>query len=126
MSDEIPEKLQYNMLGDDQSSETDKIAKYTGDVDWSYLKPHFKNEAMIYVDPELTLSDVAEVFVHDDREKVQAWLKTADLVKPSSLHAEWWEYDETRFTAVVISPFVLAQPLPKDKVSTEDNGREES
>ncbi len=119
MSDKSPEKLQYKMLGDDQNSETEKIAKYTGDVDWTYLKPHFNNGAMIYVDPELTLSDVAEVFVQDDKEKVQVWLKTADLVKPSSLHAEWWEYDETRFTAVVVNPFVLAQPLSKDSASTE-------
>jgi len=114
MSEEPPEKLQYNMLGEDQSSESEKIAKYTGDVDWTYLKPHFNNNAMIYVDPELNLSEVAEVFVQDDKQKVQAWLKTADLVKPSSLHAEWWEYDETRFTAVVVNPFVLAQPLPKE------------
>jgi len=115
MSEESPKKLKYGMLGEDQQSETEKIAKYTGDVDWTYLKPHFNNDAMIYVDPELKLSDVAEVFVKDDKAQVQAWLKTADLVKPSSLHAEWWEYDETRFTAVVVNPFVLAQPLPKEE-----------
>ena len=122
MSEETPKKLQYNILGDDSSSETEKIAKYTGDVDWTYLKPHFKNNAMIYVDPQLTLSEVAEVFVHDHKEQVQAWLKTADLVKPSSLHAEWWEYDKTRFTAVVVNPFVLAQPIPKqeDSIKSEN------
>jgi len=74
---------------------------------------HFKNGAMIYVDPELNLQEVAQVFIEDNKTQVQAWLKSADLVKPSSLHAEWWEYDESRFTAVVITPFVLAQPLEK-------------
>lgn len=117
MNEEQPEKLQYDILGEDESSVTEKIAKYTGDVDWTYLKPHFKNEAMIYVDPELDLRQVAEAFVKDDKPKVESWLKAADLVKPSSLHAEWWEYDETRFTAVVITPFVLAQPLPKEEIA---------
>jgi len=111
MSNEQQEKLHYGILGDDQSSSQDKVAKYTGDVDWNYLKPHYKSGAMIYVDPELSLTVVADAFTKDDKSQVQAWLKSADLVKPSHLHEDWWEYDQTRFTAVVITPFVLAQPL---------------
>lgn len=112
MSDE---KLEYGMLGEDGSSDEEKIAKYTGDVDWSYLRPHFKTGNMIYVDSEMDLQEVAEAFVKDDKAQVQAWLKKADLVKPDTLHAEWWEHDQTRFTAVVITPFVLAQPLAKEE-----------
>lgn len=111
---EQPEKLNYNILGDDQASAEEKIAKYTGDVDWNYLKPHYKTGAMIYVDPELSLTEVAKAFTKDDKAQVQAWLKSADLVKPSHLHEDWWEHDQTRFTAVVVTPFVLAQPLPED------------
>ncbi len=108
------EKLKYDMLGLDEAGSEEKIAKYTGDVDWTYLKPHYRTGTMIYVDPELTLTEVAEAFTKDDKVKVQTWLKSTDLVKPSNLHAEWWEYDKTRFTAVVITPFVLAQPLVKE------------
>lgn len=102
------------MLGEDAMSQEEKVAKYTGDVDWSYLRPHFKSGAMIYVDPALELKEVAKAFTDDDKTKVDAWMKKADLVKPSSLHADWWEYDKTRFTAVVVNPFVLAQPLQKE------------
>lgn len=102
------------MLGEDLASEDEKVAKYTGDVDWSYLRPHFKSGAMIYVDPSLGLKEVAKAFTNDEKDKVSAWMKKADLVKPSSLHADWWEYDKTRFTAVVVTPFVLAQPLPAE------------
>lgn len=111
MSDSESGPMEYGMLGDDGMSQEDKIAKYTGDVDWSYLRPHFKAGAMIYVDPTLDLQQVAQAFHQDDKKAVDAWMKTADLVKPSSLHAEWWEHDQTRFTAVVVTPFVLAQPL---------------
>ena len=113
MSEEKPEKLQYDILGNDATSSEDKIAKYTGEVDWAYIKPHYKSGAMIYVDPELELTKVAEAFAKDNKEQVQAWLKSADLVKPSHLHEDWWEHDQTRFTAVVITPFVLAQPVTK-------------
>ena len=113
MPEEKPEKLQYDILGEDSSSPDEKIAKYTGEVDWSYIKPHYKSGAMIYVDPALDLSTVAEAFTSDNKEQVQAWLKSADLVKPSHLHEDWWEHDQTRFTAVVITPFVLAQPVSK-------------
>ncbi len=114
MAEKEPEQLKYNILGEDNASPQDKIAKYTGDVDWNYLKPHFKSGAMIYVDPELPLKEVAQAFTDDNKAQVQAWLKSADLVKPSPLHQDWWEHDQTRFTAVVITPFVLAQPLKKE------------
>lgn len=106
--------MEYGMLGDDELSQEEKVAKYTGDVDWSYLKPHFKAGAMIYVDPSLELKEVAQAFIDDDKPKVDAWLKKADIVKPGPQHADWWEYDESRFTAVVCNPFVLAQPLEKE------------
>lgn len=107
--------MEYGMLGGDEMSQEDKVAKYTGDVDWEYLKPHFKTESMIYVDPTLDLKEVAKAFTDDDKDKVSAWMKKADLVKPSTPHASWWEYDKTRFTAVIVTPFVLAQPLPKEE-----------
>lgn len=114
MNEEESKEMEYGMLGDDQMSQEEKVAKYTGDVDWEYLKPHFKAGAMIYVDPVLELKEVAQAFTDDNKDKVAAWMKKADLVKPGPQHAEWWEYDKSRFTAVVVNPFVLAQPLEKD------------
>ena len=119
MSEENKGAMDYGMLGEDDTSQADKVAKYTGDVDWEYLIPHFKTGAMIYVDPTLDLKEVAAAFTTDDKDKVTAWMKSADLVKPSAPHANWWDYDKTRFTAVVVTPFVLAQPLPKEEPEPE-------
>jgi hypothetical protein len=42
---------------------------------------------------------------------VEAWLNVGDLVKISELHAQQWETaPETRFEALVVSPFVLCRP----------------
>lgn len=103
--------MQYRMVGEDASTTSEKLAKYTGDVDWSYLKPHFDSGALLYVDSTLDLTTVGEAFSNDESGKVQAWLKTGDLVKPSEPHAVHWEESGARFMALVVSPFVLIQPL---------------
>ena len=105
------ESMQYGMLGDDTSTTADKLAKYTGDVDWIYIKPHFESGALLYVDPSLDLASVGEAFANDESEKVQAWLKSGDLVNPSKPNAAYWEESNAHFMALVVSPFVLIQPL---------------
>lgn len=102
--------LKYGILGNDTQSTTDKLEKYTGVVDWEYLKPHFKTGALIYVDPCLSITEVGQALSDDDTHKIQAWLKTGDLVKPSEPHAQWWQKNKESFIALVVSPFVLMQP----------------
>jgi len=103
--------LNYGILGEDQMSDEEKIAKYTGDVDWEYVEPHYKAGNVVYVDPELNLAIVGTAFAEDDKEQVNAWLKKADIIKPGHHHADWWEHDKTRFNALIIKPFVLIQPI---------------
>lgn len=106
------EGIRYDMLGIDDATEQEKLEKYTGTIDWSYLKASFQKDALLYVDASLQLSQVGKVIANDEKEQVQHWLKTGDLLKPGSQHAEYWESSQTRFTAMVVSPFVLIQPLP--------------
>ena len=96
---------------EDHSSDEDKLEKYTGDVDWNYLKPHFEAGSMVYVDPSLDLMDAGVAFTQDDQDKVKNWLKNGDLVQPCQLHAEHWQKEKTRFNAMIVRPFVLAQPI---------------
>ena len=110
-NDQAPEQaMSYGILGHDAQSTSDKLDKYTGVVDWAYLKPHFESGSLIYVDPTLSITDVGNALADDDSKKIQAWLKSGDLVKPSELHAQWWQENPQSFTALVVSPFVLIQP----------------
>jgi hypothetical protein len=107
-----PEPMKYAILGEDSSDTPEKLAKYTGVVDWSYLRPHFQREALFFVDPSLKLEDVGAAFAANDKDRVEAWLKSADLVKISDLHAQQWEKQkDALFEALVVSPFVLCRPL---------------
>ena len=103
--------MPYGMIGEDTSSDLDKMAKYTGVVSWAALAPHFESDALVYVDPSLELTEVGQAFTDDQKSKVKAWMKSGDLVKPSAPHAAHWQSTEAEFTALVVSPFVLIRPV---------------
>jgi len=96
-------------LGEDARPTEEKLAKYRGQVDWSYLKPHFETGSLYFVDPALTLETVGVAISSDDKESVDSWLKAGDLVKIESLHASQWEEGDQLFEALVVSPFVVCQ-----------------
>lgn len=111
MSDQ-PEGMQYGMIGEDGRTTEDKVAKYCGQVDWSYLKPHYESGSLFFIDPSVKLEAVGVAIAHDEKEEVDAWLKTGDLVKIEALHAQQWEEDkDQQFDALVVSPFVLCRPV---------------
>ena len=102
--------MRYGMIGDDVSSAEEKLSKYTGEVDWTYLKPHYEAGVLYFVDPELSLQSVGAKIGVDDVSAVEGWLKTGDMVKIEALHAMQWEDSDTQFEALVVSPFVLCRP----------------
>jgi len=106
-----PEPMKYVMPGGDGSTTEEKLAKYTGQVAWSYLRPHYENGNLFFVDPELKLEDVGAAISHNDKARVEAWLKSGELVKIGTLHAAQWEDATTEFEALVVSPFVLCRPV---------------
>jgi hypothetical protein len=106
-----PEPLKYTMLGEDDSTTEEKLEKYTGTVDWNYLKPHYQSGVLYFADPGLRLTEVGMAFSENRKDQVETWLKAGDLVKIGDLHAEQWSKGETEFEALVISPFVLCRPV---------------
>ncbi len=103
--------MKYAILGEDDSSTADKLTKYTGQVPWSYLAPHYRNGSLLFVDPELKLEIVGAAISENRKEQVQAWLKSGDIVKIEALHAMQWEGESVVFEALVVSPFVLCRPV---------------
>jgi hypothetical protein len=106
------EQMRYGMLGGGASTgDLQKLEKYTGVVGWDYLRPHFENGALLYVDPSLVLTEVGAAISADNTASVEGWLKSGDLVKPGAPHAEFWAGSSQNFIALVVSPFVLIQPI---------------
>ncbi|MEM6910371.1 MAG: DUF2288 family protein [Verrucomicrobiota bacterium] len=113
MSSEEETSLPHQMLGEDVLSPEEKIEKYTGEIDWKYLRPHYESGVLHWVDPELDLATVARAFHQDKASQVADWLGRGDLVKIGPQHAQQWDQATApRFRATVVTPFVLMQPLP--------------
>jgi len=108
-----PEVMRYGMLGEDDASVEDKLEKYTGEVEWEYLKKPYETGSVLYVDPSLDLTEVGRAFSEDDTESVKTWRSKGDIIQPGPPHAEYWESEQARFLALVVTPFVLIQPLEK-------------
>ncbi|MDQ8193038.1 DUF2288 domain-containing protein [Coraliomargarita sp. SDUM461004] len=96
---------------EDTLTQAEKLEKYSGEVDWSYLRPHFEAGNMIYVDPCLDLKTAGLAFSEDKQAQVQKWLRCGDLVQPCDLHAAHWQKEKTQFRAMIVRPFILAQPM---------------
>jgi hypothetical protein len=105
------EPMKYVLLGEDGSNEEDKLAGYSGTVPWSYLRPHCENGVLYFVDPVLPLTEVGAAIARNESAKVEAWLKSGDLVKLGEVHAAQWKKDAPEFEALVVSPFVLCRPV---------------
>ena len=108
-SNDPPEHMRYQMIGEDTSTVADKLAKYAGKASWDDLKAHLESGALIYVDESLDLTETAQAFADDDQARVSAWLKSGDLVKPSAPHGAYWESIQATFECRIVSPFVLSQ-----------------
>jgi len=108
-----PEVMRYGMVGEDSRSIDEKLDKYTGEVEWEYLKKPFENGVVFYVDPALDLAEVGRAFTEDNTESVKAWKSKGDIIQPGPPHAEYWESEKARFLALVVTPFVLIQPVGK-------------
>ena len=105
------ERMKYTILGGGEMSPEAKLAQARGEVPWSYLAPHQRNGSLFFVDPDLALEEVGLAFSNNETDKVDRWLKSGDLVKIEALHAAQWEGTDTRFEALVVSPFVLCRPV---------------
>ena len=106
-----PDGMKYLLLGKDESSVAEKLSKYTGEVDWTYLKPHYERGCLFFVDPEIKLEQAGAAIAGNDTAQVKAWMKSGDLMKIGDLHASQWEGGAAQFEALVVSPFVLCRPV---------------
>lgn len=79
---------------------------------WQWLRPHAEQGALILVNGMLELTAVGVCLAADDSARVQSWLASRLLAKPTAEQLEQWDGQaEKRFSMLVVSPFVLIQEL---------------
>lgn len=86
----------------------DELKASLGPTHFSDLRAHIARDAVIVVDASLDLLDVGEAIARDEAARVDAWVKSGLVKKPTLEMLERWSHLEGEaFTSLVVQPFVL-------------------
>lgn len=90
-----------------------KLESTVGPVLASDLRAHLARDALFVVAPALGLIDCGVAIALDDAAKVEAWIASGALRRPTADERTAWLADPTRrWSAIVVQPFVLVQDSP--------------
>lgn len=90
-----------------------ELAEMMAEIEWTWLLPHAKRDALVIVTPGLDLLDVGEAIANDNVASVQNWIGEQLIYKPSPAQLATWNQQPTRqFTALIVQPYVLVQAAP--------------
>jgi len=88
-----------------------KINHETSRIAWSDLQRFFASGAAIYVSSDLDLVEVAFQISSDNKPQVEQWMVAGQVGNVTDEQALAWHEADAELWAVVISPFVLVQPI---------------
>jgi hypothetical protein len=98
----------------------DELLATLGVVLYSDLRAHVKRDAVIIVGGALDLVDAGAALAENDAARVEQWIQSGLLTKPTAADIERWSIDRAaRFDALIVAPFVLIQP--REKPASEQN-----
>ncbi len=87
-----------------------RLEQTAGVVCYSDIATHLEHDAVFVVAGSLSLIDCALAVATDDLERVERWVASGELRKPSRAEREAWPGAEgRRWHSVVVRPFVLVQ-----------------
>ena len=90
----------------------ERLSKDIADISWQELLPHAKRDAVIIVEPELDLSEVAVAIAQDNISSVQSWIASQSVAKPTAAQLSLWnDNPQKQFTALIVQPFVVAKEI---------------
>jgi hypothetical protein len=89
----------------------DELLATLGVVLWSDLRAHSNRDAVIVVSGALDLVDAGMALAQNDAPRVERWIESGLLSKPTAADLERWSIDRAaRFDALIVAPFVLIRP----------------
>ncbi len=95
---------------DEEESLEQRLANEAGVIGWSELERHFARGVLLVLDLELDIVSVGVAIVRDETRSVESWSASGKLRRATLEDARQWHERSERFRALVIAPWVLAQP----------------
>jgi hypothetical protein len=88
-----------------------KVNLETAQMNWREMQRYFASGAALYVAPDLDLVETAYQMSVDNTAQIQQWMAAEQFGKVTDDQAlSWWDAD-AQLWAVVVSPWVLVQPV---------------
>lgn len=98
----------------------DELRATVGVVLWSDLQAHAKRDAVVVVGAGLDLVDAGAALAENDAARVEQWIQSGLLSKPTAADLERWSIDRAaRFDSLIVAPFVLIRP--RERPASESN-----
>ncbi len=88
-----------------------KLNLETAQIPWRDMQRYFAGGVALYVAPELDLVDAALQISEDNIGQIRVWMGAGQFGKVSDEQAAQWFNADARLWTVVVSPWVLVQPL---------------
>lgn len=79
---------------------------------WADLSPHAERDAILLVDIELDLAQVAISIALDQKDDVAAWIAASQIKRPTASQLSAWSLSPDHlFRFIIVAPYVLIQDL---------------
>ncbi len=88
-----------------------KLNLETAKMPWREMQRYFASGAAIHVSEGLDLVEAAFQVSEDNAVQIQQWMSEAKLGKVTDEQARCWLEADALLWAVVVSPWVLVQPV---------------
>lgn len=92
-----------------------KVNLETAQMPWRDMQRYFASGAALYVAPELDLVEVAFQMSKDNAALIGQWIAASQFGKVTDDQARIWFDADAMLWAVVVSPWVLVQPVAEAK-----------
>jgi hypothetical protein len=91
-----------------------KVNLETAQMRWSEMQRYFASGAALFVSPDLDLVEAAYQMSEDNAALIQQWMAAGQFGKVTDEQARVWSAEDAAHWVVVVSPWVLVQPVVQD------------
>lgn len=88
-----------------------KLNLETARMHWSEMQRYFASGAALYVSPDLDLVETAFQMSEDNAALIREWMAAGRFGKVTDEQARVWAQTDAIHWVVVVSPWVLVQPV---------------
>lgn len=90
-----------------------KLNHEVDEAHWPLLENHYERGALVFVDPQLDIIEVAVYVIRDNVEHIKKWSDEGLIYNPKEKNME---VDQTlRYRFLITQPYVLVQPILKEQ-----------